>query len=134
MVLKMSGILETGIKGEKSLKVTDEVTAAKVGSGLLPVFATPSMIALCELCASDSVQNYLEEGNCTVGTLVNIKHIAATPLGMTVRCESTLIEIDRKRLVFSLQVFDEKEKIGEGTHERFIVNNEKFMGKVNSKI
>lgn len=130
----MEKTLTTGILGQKSIKVTEQMTADKVGSGLLQVFATPSMIALCEQCASESVQEYLEEGTCTVGTLVNIKHIAATPIGMTVKCQSILKEIDRKRLVFDIEVFDEKEKIGEGTHERFIVTNQKFMDKVNSKI
>ena len=127
-------MLEVGIKGTETLTVTEKESAKSVGSGLLPVFATPSMIALCELCASNSVQNELSEGTCTVGTLINIKHLAATPLGMKVRCESELIEIDRKRLVFTLSVFDEREKIGEGTHERFIVTNEKFMAKANVKI
>ena len=79
--------MEAGIKNEKSIVVTDEVTASKVGSGLLPVYATPSMIALMEGTCAESVQPYLAEGEGTVGVAVDIKHIAATPVGMTVRCE-----------------------------------------------
>lgn len=125
--------METGIKGTGSIVVTDEMTAVKVGSGLLPVYATPQMIALMENVASTSVEPFLEEGAGTVGTLMNVKHVAATPVGMTVRCETELVEIDRKRLVFSVKAYDEKELIGEGTHERFIIHNEKFLNKANAK-
>ena len=81
-----------------------------------------------------SVRPYLEEGSDTVGTLLNVKHLAATPVGMTVRAEAELIEIDRRRLVFSVKAWDEVELVGEGTHERFIVDMEKFTNKCNSKI
>lgn len=126
-------MLETGIKGKKEIIVSDEMSAKKVGSGLLDVFATPSMIALVEKTAWESVSNCLEEGQGTVGTKVDIAHIAATPIGMKVTCETTLIEIDRRRLVFEINVFDEVDKIAEGTHERFIVENEKFQAKTLAK-
>ena len=80
--------MEIGIQGRMSVEVTEELTAARVGSGLLPVYATPSMIALMENTACQSVAPYLEEGQGTVGTLMNVKHLAATPVGMTVRCET----------------------------------------------
>ena len=80
--------MEAGIKNEKSIVVTEDVTASKVGSGLLPVYATPSMIALMEGTCAESVQSELAEGEGTVGVSVDIKHIAATPIGMKVRCES----------------------------------------------
>ena len=126
-------MLETGIKGEQKVEVVYENTATAVGSGVLEVFATPCMIALMEKTACDSVIPYLEEGNGTVGTEVNVKHLSATPIGMTVRCESELVEIDGRRLVFKVAAFDDAGLIGEGMHERFIVNNEKFQSKTNRK-
>ena len=125
--------MNPGIKGIGEVVVTEELTAMRIGSGLLPVYATPMMIALMENTAANSVQPYLEEGQGTVGTRVDVSHLAATPLGMTVRVETELTEIDRRRLVFSVHAFDDAGLIGEGTHERFIVNNEKFMLKAHSK-
>lgn len=126
-------MLETGIKGEQKVEVVYENTATAVGSGVLEVFATPCMITLMEKTACDSVLPYLEEGNGTVGTEVNVKHLSATPIGMTVRCESELVEVDGRRLVFKVAAFDDAGLIGEGMHERFIVNNEKFQSKTNRK-
>ena len=122
--------MEAGIKNEKSIVVTDEVTASKVGSGLLPVYATPSMIALMEGTCAESVQPYLAEGEGTVGVGVYIKHIAATPVGMTVRCESLLKEVNGKKLVFEVNVYDEKGLVGTGIHKRAIINNEAFMARL----
>jgi len=125
--------MQTGITGTATTKVTDDNTAAKVGSGLLPVFSTPSMIALLELAACNCVKDQLEEGSTSVGTLLNIKHLAATPIGMEVRAEAILTEIDGRRLVFDIKVYDEVSLIGEGKHERFIVFAEKFLAKTNAK-
>lgn len=122
--------MEAGIKNEKSIVVTDEVTASKVGSGLLPVYATPNMIALMEGTCAESVQPYLAEGEGTVGVAVDIKHIAATPVGMTVRCESLLKEVNGKKLVFEVNVYDEKGLVGTGIHKRAIINNEAFMARL----
>ena len=122
--------MEAGIKNEKSIVVTDEVTASKVGSGLLPVYATPSMIALMEGTCAESVQPYHAEGEGTVGVSVDIKHIAATPVGMTVRCESLLKEVNGKKLVFEVNVYDEKGLVGTGIHKRAIINNEAFMARL----
>ncbi len=126
-------MLEKGLRGEKSEEVVYENTAATVGSGLLPVFATPALVALMESTACESVRPYLDEGWGSVGTEVNIRHLAATPIGMTVRCESELIEVDGRRLVFTVKAYDDVELIGEGTHERFLINNEKFLKKADSK-
>ena len=126
-------MLNVGIKGTQSVKVTAENTAASVGSGMLEVFATPAMAALMEKTAALSVAPYLESGEGTVGISLNIRHLAATPVGLTVTCESELVEIDRKRLVFNLKVTDGVDVIGDGTHERFIINNEKFMAKAQAK-
>lgn len=126
-------MLTTGIKGREDVLVTEANSAKTMGSGTLDVFATPSMAALMEQTAWKSVAPHLEEGNGTVGTVLTITHDAPTPLGMKVWCESELIEIDGRRLVFYVEAFDEKGKIGGGRHERFIINNEKFQAKANSK-
>ncbi len=122
--------LQSGIKNEKSIVVTEELTASKVGSGLLPVYATPSMIALMENTCADCVQPYMQEGDGTVGTSVDIKHVSATPVGKTVRCECTLTEVNGKKLVFELNAYDDKGLIGTGTHKRAIINNEAFMARL----
>lgn len=129
-------MLNKGIIGKDELIVTEENTAKAVGSGGLEVFATPALIALAEKTAFQSVAEHLEEGQSTVGTHIDIKHIAATPVGMKVTCETELIEVDSenpRRLVFSVNVYDEVEKIAEGTHERFIIYSERFQNKANGK-
>lgn len=126
--------MEIGMTGVQTLTVTEDKTAKALGSGELAVFATPCMIALMENTAYKSVQPFLAEGQGTVGTLLNVRHVAATPVGMEVRCETKLIEIDRKRLVFEVRAFDTCGLIGEGVHERFIVDNQKFMQKTSAKL
>lgn len=126
-------MLTIGIKGTQSVTVTNDNTAAAMGSGTLAVFATPAMIALMEKTAYISVQDSLDEGMGSVGTLLNVKHVAATPVCMQVTCESELVEVDGRRLVFTVKAYDEVGLIGEGTHERFIVQNEKFLAKTNAK-
>lgn len=125
--------MEIGITGNQSIVVDENMTAEVLGSGTLPVYATPAMIALMENTASLSVEPYLKKGQGTVGTLINVKHMSATPVGMRVTCETELVEIDRKRLVFRVQAYDEAGPIGEGTHERFIIDNIKFMEKTEGK-
>ena len=127
-------MLETGIKGKKEIIVTNELTAKTFKSGTLDVYATPAMIALMEDVAFESVASELEEGNGTVGTLINVKHVAATPVGMKVTCESELTKIDGRALTFSVKAFDECGLIGEGVHERFIINEEKFQAKANGNM
>lgn len=125
--------MEIGIQGHLEQIVTTELTADRIGSGLVKVFATPMMIALVERTCNESVADLLEEGMGTVGTLVQVSHCAATPVGMRVWCESELVEIDRRRLVFRVQVYDECGLIGEGTHERFIIDMAKFQAKADAK-
>ena len=126
--------LKIGIKGRMDITVTDEKSAIHLGSGLLPVFATPSMIALMEETSSNSVYEALEPGSTTVGTLVNIAHLSATPMGAKVYAESELIAIDGRKLTFTVKAYDNVGLIGEGTHERFIVYSEKFMAKTWAKL
>ena len=126
-------MLSVGIKGYLERTVTEDLTAEALGSGLLPVFATPAAVALAEETAWRSVAGELEEGQGTVGTLMELAHIAATPLGMKVRCETELVEVDRRKLVFTVKIYDEKEKVADGRHERFIIDNAKFLSKAESK-
>lgn len=120
-------------KGHIEQTVTPDLTAARIGSGLVEVFATPMMIALVEQACLESVLPYLDEGQGTVGTLVNVTHSAATPVGMRVWCDSELVEVDRRRLVFSVKVYDECGLIGEGRHERFVIDSAKFQAKIDAK-
>ena len=120
-------MLKEGIKGERTLLVTEDCTARALGSGELPVLATPRMIALVEETAWKSVSEALEEGEGTVGTRIDVKHLAATPMGKTVRCVTELTAVDRKKLTFRAEVFDDAGKVGEGVHERFIVKNGQFL-------
>ena len=126
-------MLEKGIRGRLEIEVTPELTAAKIGSGLAEVYATHYMIALIENTAWSSIADRLAEGEATVGTKISVEHLAATPVGMKVWCETELIEVDRRRLVFQVEVYDEAGKIGTGTHERFIINSEKFFAKAMAK-
>lgn len=121
--------MKTGIKGKQSVVVGESNTAKAAGSGTLDVFATPSMIALMEETAWKSVAGELDEGCSTVGTRLDISHDAPTRPGKTVTCESELVQIDGRKLTFTVRAYDERGEIGKGTHERFIVNNEKFMKK-----
>ena len=125
--------MEIGIRGTCETTVTEQNTAAAVGSGALSVFSTPSMIALIEEAAWKSVQSALEEGQATVGTKLQIEHLSATPSGMKVRAETVLTQIDGRRLVFSAEVYDEAGLIGKGVHERFIVYGKRFEEKARSK-
>jgi len=125
--------LSHGVRGTQEELVTEKNIASALGSGGLAVYATPCMITLMEYCAMESVKPYLPEGSSTVGTLINVKHLAATPMGMKIRCETELVEVDRRRLVFLCRAFDEAGLIGEGTQERFIVDNAKFMEKTQAK-
>ena len=127
-------MIETGIKGHREQIVTPEMSAARVGSGLVDVFATPMLVALVEQTCYESVLPHLDEGQGTVGTLVNVSHTSATPIGRRVWCDSELTEVDRRRLVFSVKAYDECGLIGEGIHERFVIDTAKFMEKLNSKL
>lgn len=125
--------LHTGMKAQKTESVTDDNTAVKYGSGGVSVYATPAMIGLMEGTCLAAVDPFLPEGMATVGTQLNIKHLAATPVGMSVRAEAELIEVAGKRLVFQVEAYDDKEKIGEGTHERYIIDLQKFLQKTANK-
>ena len=126
-------MIKVGIVGEVKDIVNDRNIAKTLRSGELKVYATPAMVALMEEAAYKSIQSELEEGKGTVGTLMNIRHIDSTPIGMEVTAKSELIEVDRRRLVFKVEAFDEHGKIGEGIHERFIIDNNSFQNKTDNK-
>lgn len=125
--------LEPGAKARVEKTVEYQDTAKAVASGLAEVFATPSMIALMENAAYQAVQPLLPEGMSTVGVRIDAKHIAATPIGLKVWAEAVLVETDGRRLTFDIEAFDEKEKIGEARHERFVIDEQKFMSRVQAK-
>ena len=125
--------LKIGMLGEARTKVTDENTAIKYGSGAVGVFATPAMIGLMENASINSVDSYLPKGYATVGTKVEIKHIAATPIGMEVVARSELLEIDGLKLKFKIEARDDREKIGEGTHTRYVIKLEEFLKRIEDK-
>ncbi|MEG1560065.1 MAG: thioesterase family protein [Clostridia bacterium] len=125
--------LNPGMKNVRDAIVRQEDTAEKAGSGMLSVYATPSMIALMENTAYSCVGEYLDDGQTTVGTMINVRHVSATPIGMRIGCEAELIEIDGKKLLFKVRAFDECGLIGDGIHERYIVTTEKFMSKTQGK-
>lgn len=122
--------LKPGLAGTAETVVRETNTALAMGSGSLHVFATPSMIALMEQAACNAVAACLDEESTSVGTLVNITHDAATGMGKKVTATATLVEVQGRKLVFEVTAADEDKQIGKGTHERFIVNKEKFMAKL----
>lgn len=126
--------MKVGIKNQIKKTVVEELTAKVMGSGRLDVFATPAMVAMMEEAAHTSVEAELEEGQGTVGTCMTVSHLAATPVGMEVTCESELVEVDGRKLVFEIKAMDEAGLIGEARHERFIIENEKFLAKTNAKL
>ena len=115
------------------MAVTPELSAQHIGSGTVLVLSTPMMIALMERTSRTSVKPFLDEGQETVGTHVNVSHLSATPVGLTVHCETELIEVDRRKLVFKVAVYDTDGLVGEGTHEWFIIDEAKFQAKAESK-
>ena len=122
------------IKATVTEAVSEQNTALSVGSGSLRVYATPAMLALIEKAACKALEGLLTEGETTVGTLLNVKHLAATPVGMQVSATAELIERDGRKFVFSVTASDECGVIGEGTHERFLVFSDKFTDKTYSKL
>ncbi len=127
-------MLEKGIRGTGESIVTQENTAKAMGSGELDVYATPAMIALMEETAYKSVASELEEGSGSVGILMNVKHVAASPVGMKITCQSELESVEGRKLTFKVEAYDEAGLIGEGTHERFIIVNNKFQEKADKKL
>lgn len=125
--------IKVGMKAEIELVVEQQHTAMAFGSGGVKVFATPMMIGLMEKAALKAVDEHLGEGFATVGTIVHAKHLAATPVGMKVKAVAVLKNIEGKKLSFDIEAYDEREKIGEGTHERYIIELAKFLKRTEEK-
>ena len=125
--------IPVGAKGRAEMTVTPDKTAAAIGSGSVEVFATPWLIAMMELSACNALAPYYEEGQSSVGTKLDVTHDAATPVGMNVCAEAEVIEVDRRRIVLKVTAWDETGVIGKGTHERFLINAEKFLAKTEAK-
>ena len=122
-----------GLIGERETKVEVEKNARHLGSGNVSVLATPEMVRLMEGAAVKAVDHLLPDGYCTVGIRVDVSHLAATPLGMTVRARAELLAVDGRKLTFRVEAFDESEKVGEGIHQRKIINLAKFKERVEAK-
>ncbi len=120
--------------GTAELKVSENDLAVNVGSGSLPVFATPTMIMLMEKAACNCLADFLEGDETTVGTEMNVKHVSATPCGMNVTAEAVLTEVNGREFTFRVKASDEAGVIGEGLHKRFLVYGEKFTVKTNAKL
>ena len=126
--------IEVGLKGRSDTVVTRQNTADAIGSGLVPVFATPYMIALMENAAANSLLPHLAEDEGSVGTHLNVAHSSATPIGMKVWAETVVTAVEGKKITFEVAAFDETGEIGRGTHERFIIKPEKFLAKTQGKL
>lgn len=126
--------LKVGMTAQVEKIVSEDDTAVKFGSGGVRVFATPMMIALMENAALNTVDPHLGEDLATVGLSLNVKHLAATPVGMKVTARAELVSIEDKRLTFKVEAYDEQEKIGEGTHERYIIKLSRFLERALQKI
>jgi predicted thioesterase len=126
--------IPAGTPGELRLHVTDDIAINFLGLEGARVLATPAMIGLLEMTCRDSILPLLEAGYDSVGTEVNVKHLAATPMGMEVTFQSEVLEVHERRVKFKVAAFDEKEQIAEGTHERFVINVERFAKRLKEKV
>jgi len=125
--------LAPGLSGEAAITVSDSETAANLGSGSISVYATPAMVALMENAAVRAVEGHMTPGQTTVGSQIDVRHTAATPVRMQVRAKAELVEVQGRKLTFRIQVWDEVEQVGEATHVRYIVEEDKFMDRVRKK-
>ena len=127
------GELTSGLTGETAIAVTERDTADRLGSGSVPVFGTPALVGLMEGAAIQALAGHLPAGQTSVGGRIDVHHLAPTPVGMRVRARAELTKVEGRRLVFHVVAWDEVEQIGEATHERFIVNEERFVAKAKAK-
>jgi predicted thioesterase len=130
----MADQLQAGMTFEKTIAVTDAMAAKHLAGEGIAVFSTPELVRFVEICALEGVRPFLKAGQETVGTRVDIRHLAATPVGMKVTAKCTLVEVDRRRLSFTVEVHDDLDKIGEGTHERFVIDRDKQQQRLQEKL
>ena len=126
--------LKPGMTGRASLRVAEEHTAPRIGSGRIHVLATPVMINLVEAAALDAIEALLPAGTQSLGTLLEIRHLAATPVGMQVTATAEVIRVDGRKVRFRVEARDERDLIGDGIHERVVVNVAKFDERIRAKL
>ena len=126
--------LTLGLKGHANILVGEEQTAPRVGSGRVRVLATPVMINMMEAAALDAIENLLPLGHQSLGTHLDVGHYAATPVGMTLRASAEVTRIDGRNVTFRVEAFDDKERVGDGTHTRVVVNVERFDARIQKKL
>ena len=132
--MELSPELKPGLNGTAEIVVGTRDTAPHVGSGKIGVLATPIMVNLMEAAALQAVERFMPAGYQTVGTHLDVKHFAATPVGMKVRAEAALVRVEGRTLTFRIRAADEREPIGEGVHERLIINVERFDQRMQRKV
>lgn len=125
--------ITVGLRGEAAVVVDQHNTATAMGSGNVPAFATPAMIALMERAAVNALRRHLDEGQESVGVAVDVRHLAATPVGKRVRAEAEVTAVEGRRITFAVRAFDAVEKVGEGSHQRILVDREQFIWKMATK-
>ncbi len=125
--------LRSGLAGEAAVLVDESNTAIALGSGSVPVFATPAMAALIEAAAVQAVAAVLNDDQTTVGVYLDLQHLAATPVGLTVRAEAKLVQVEGRRLTFRVTAFDDVEQIGIGSHQRMLVETDRFLARTRAK-
>jgi fluoroacetyl-CoA thioesterase len=126
--------LSIGLKGTAQIRVGEEQTAPRVGSGRVRVLATPVMINMMEAAALDAIENLLPSGHQSLGTHLDVGHYAATPVGMTLRATAEVTKIDGRNVTFRVEAYDDRERIGDGTHTRVVVNVERFDARIQKKL
>ena len=133
LTLRQAQGIAPGLAAELEHIVTDEDTASRWGSGLVPVFSTPALVGLMERAAVQALRGHLAPGQTTVGAHIDVRHLAATPVGMRVRARAELTAVDGRKLTFKVQAWDAVELIGEADHERFVIDEAKFVARVGAK-
>jgi predicted thioesterase len=126
--------IKTGLQGEQVTTVTEALTARHLGSGGIEVYATPAMAALMEAAAVAAIEPLLAEGQASVGIALNIQHLAATPIGHTIRAQAEVAAVDGRRIIFQVKAWDEAELIGRGEHVRYIIDRSRFVERVMTKV
>lgn len=126
--------VQVGLKNTVSEEVTEARTARAMGSGSLPVYATPAMTCLMEKAATEAVEALVPDGWTTVGISLHVAHTAATPVGLTVRAEAEVTAVEGRKIIFTVRAYDDQGEIGIGSHERFAVAKEKFLAKAAAKV
>ncbi len=132
--MNLEECIALGVQGTAQIVVGEQHTAPHVGSGKVPVLATPVMVNLMEAAALDAAERFLPPGHQSLGTHLDVRHIAATPVGMQARARAEVIAVEGRKLHFKLEAWDDHELIGDGTHVRVVVNVARFDERVQAKL